>query len=445
MTTTEPLLGERSGTARRDTAGTVLAGVVGQVMLLVSGVLAARILGAEGRGHLALFWLVAQALSQLGTLGLPLAAAYWIAKNPSSARSIGRTLLLPAALQTVILVALQALALYVIAAGESSGVRSAALLTLAVLPGTLSHQYALAILQGQHRFRAYNFVRLVPPTLYAGGVLALFLVDAGDLQSLALVWVGGYLVAALAGVSFALAGLPRRHGVTPKRSEMLRFGISGVLGSATPVETLQLDQAVVGLFISPAALGLYVVGLAFTNLPRLVGQSIGAVAYPHVARQSDQHAAWYTMWKFFILAVVACGLIVTLLEATVGRLLPLFFSDEFSGSVSLARVLLVGALLLSIRRVLADGARGLGLPGSGTVAELVGWVCVFPALAVLVPALGKLGAALAVTLSSAVGLAALIAVLTVARRRQLEQASRPAPPGQSHRRTQRMQPGRSDV
>lgn len=445
MTTTEPLLGERSGTARRDTAGTVLAGVVGQVMLLVSGVLAARILGAEGRGHLALFWLVAQALSQLGTLGLPLAAAYWIAKDPSSARSIGRTLLLPAALQTVILVALQALALYVIAAGESSGVRSAALLTLAVLPGTLSHQYALAILQGQHRFRAYNFVRLVPPTLYAGGVLALFLVDAGDLQSLALVWVGGYLVAALAGVSFALAGLPRRHGVTPKRSEMLRFGISGVLGSATPVETLQLDQAVVGLFISPAALGLYVVGLAFTNLPRLVGQSIGAVAYPHVARQSDQHAAWYTMWKFFILAVVACGLIVTLLEATVGRLLPLFFSDEFSGSVSLARVLLVGALLLSIRRVLADGARGLGLPGSGTVAELVGWVCVFPALAVLVPALGKLGAALAVTLSSAVGLAALIAVLTVARRRQLEQASRPAPPGQSHRRTQRMQPGRNDV
>jgi O-antigen/teichoic acid export membrane protein len=421
-----PALEEQPGNARRDTLASVLAGFAGQAMILVSGVLAARILGAEGRGHLALFWLVALSLSQLGTLGLPLAAAYWIAKDPASARSITRSLLWPAGLQVVTLLALQAVALYLIVHNEDADVRTAAILTLGVVPGAIAYQYALAILQGQGRFGAFNFLRLIPPVLYSAGILALFLADSGDLPSLAAVWMAGYLLAGLAGARFAAAGLPQRNGVVPDRSEMLKFGLKGVLGSVTPVETLQVDQAVVGIFISPTALGLYVVGLAFTNLPRLVAQSIGIVAYPHVARQPDTDAAWRTMWKFFLLAVAACGLLVAALEATVGWLVPFFFDEEFADSVGLARVLLIAALLISVRRVLADGARGLGLPGLGTLAEVVGWVFVFPALAVLVPAFDELGAALAVTAAAALGLIVLVPALGLARRRGLQRAGIPA-------------------
>jgi O-antigen/teichoic acid export membrane protein len=420
MKSERPAVDERPGKATRDTAASVLAGFAGQAMILISGVLAARILGAEGRGQLALFWLVALSLSQLGTLGLPLATAYWIAKDPRSARSITRSVLWPAAVQVVVLLILQAVALAFIAAGESSEVQTAAILTLGVVPGALAYQYALAILQGQGRFRGFNVIRLIPPVLYAAGVLALFLADAGDLPSIAAVWMAGYLLAGIAGTLFALGGLPRLSGAVPDRSEMLKFGLKGVLGSVTPVETLQLDQAVVGLFISPTALGLYVVGLAFTNLPRLVGQSIGIVAYPHVARQPDPDAAWREMWKFFAAAAAACGVLVVALEATVGWLLPLFFEDEFSDSVRLARVLLIGALFISVRRVLADGARGLGLPGLGTLAELVNWAAVIVALALLVPAFDELGAALAVTAASALGLLVLVTALGLARRRGLE-------------------------
>ena len=48
------------------------------------------------------------------------------------------------------------------------------------------------------------------------------------------------------------------------------------------METFRLDQAVVGLFLTPAALGLYVVGLAFANLPRFIAQSVGYIAYPRI-------------------------------------------------------------------------------------------------------------------------------------------------------------------
>ncbi len=40
----------------------------------------------------------------------------------------------------------------------------------------------------------------------------------------------------------------------------------------------------------------------------------------------------------------------------------------------LVRIVLVTALLMAARRILADGARGLGLPGLGTLAEIVSLV-----------------------------------------------------------------------
>ena len=112
-----------------------------------------------------------------------------------------------------------------------------------------------------------------------------------------------------------------------------------------------------GLFISPVALGLYVAGLAFTSLPRFVAQSIGYVAFPHVAAHEDPKTARRAMWRFVGLACALCGAIVVGLEATVGWLLPLFFGEQFSPAVGLSRILLISALLSGTRRVLADGAR----------------------------------------------------------------------------------------
>ncbi len=71
---------------------------------------------------------------------------------------------------------------------------------------------------------------------------------------------------------------------------MLSFGVRGMLGASSPIEYYRLDQAVVGLFLAPVALGIYTVALAFTNLPRFVSTSVGMVAYPHVAAEQDRMA-----------------------------------------------------------------------------------------------------------------------------------------------------------
>jgi hypothetical protein len=73
-------------------------------------------------------------------------------------------------------------------------------------------------------------------------------------------------------------------------------------------------------------------------------------------------------------------------------------------------VLLIGGLFIGMRRVLSDGARGIGRPGAGTMAEVVSWLVLVPALAVALP-FGILGVAWALTASAATSVAALLVML----------------------------------
>jgi len=282
------------------------------------------------------------------------------------------------------------------------------LLTLLVVPAWLSHEYGLAVLQGLGRFRALNALRFGPQAVYALGVLALFSASSDSLPLVALAFIVPSLAFGAVTLVVALRRLPAGAHAAPPRSRMVRFGLRGLAGSASPVESLRLDQAVVGLFLSPVALGLYVVGLAFTNLPRFIAQSVGMVAAAEVAGHAAPAAARAALWRRFWLTVGLCTVVVAVLEAAAGVLVPLFFGDEFSGAVPVTRILLLAALFLSARRVLTDGARGAGLPGAGTVAEAVSWLVLVPALAVPAAAEDVEGVAWALVLASGVSLVVLI-------------------------------------
>ena len=405
-------------------AGSVFTAGAGQATLVVSGVLVARLLGVQDRGYLALLVLFPAVLAQIGSLGLPLAATYELSRDRSREGEVIRTLGSAALAQASLLVVVHAGILAIVFRDDPNRVRVAALISLAAVPVTLAQSYGIAILQGQQRFAAFNVLRLFPAVVYSAVVVVVFVLG-GDLESVVVVWIASYFVGAAVTVLIALRGvsLGRARRGFGSLLRMLRFGLKGLLGWTSPIETFRLDQAVVGLFLSPVALGLYVVGLAFANLPRFVAQSIGYVAYPRVASQKG-HQARAEMWQFFWLAVVASTLVVAVLELTVSELVPFFFTSRFTGAVPLTRILLIAALFLSARRILTDGVQGLGKPGLGTVAEVSSWVFLVPALAVFTPLFDARGVALALAASSALSFAVLF-VLVLRSRVEPEAA----PPG----------------
>jgi O-antigen/teichoic acid export membrane protein len=399
---------------RRQTMLTALGTGASQLLPVISGPLVARMLGVEDRGHLALLALIPSGLAQLGTMGLPLAATYEIVRAPAHAETIVRRLVGPAVLQTCATAIAQAAVLIILLSGARGYVVAAAAITLLAVPGSIAQRYGLAVMQGNQRFGLFNVFRVVPMAFYAVIVAGMFGAGVTDLRLVTCAWVaalvvGGGATLLAAGRSLPLDPEGRLAGEEPASTrDMLKFGMRGLLGSISPVDGLHLDQAAVALFLSPAALGLYVVGLAFANLPRLVGQSIGIVAYPRVAQEHSLPARRRMVWRFAWVGAAASALMILGLELSVGRLIPFFFGDAFTDAVPATRILLLGALFLSVRRILSDGARGAGRPGLGTVAEVVSFGFFIAAAAALAPSYGLEGVAIALTASAVVSCATIV-------------------------------------
>jgi O-antigen/teichoic acid export membrane protein/O-antigen ligase len=404
-------------TAGRAMGGSLVASGVAQLFLIASGVLVARSLGPEDRGYLALVLVVSGVCVLIGTMGVPLAATYFIARDPAHARDIASSLMRFAVFQAIATLVLQTVVLAALVLHEPERVKAAALISLGMVPGIFAFGFGTAILQGQQRFTAYNTLRTFPTALYVSAVVVVVLLGAADLASVTTVWTAAYLVGGFLALAVAVRGLPKdpepAKGPPPTPSEMRRFGVKSLFGSISPIDALRLDQAIVGLLLTPVALGLYVAAQAFTNLPRVVAYSIGAVAYPQVASVQDPAVARRVLWRYFAIGVGLSTLVVVALGAAAEELVTIFFGSEFSEATSIARILLVGTLFMAARRVLTDGVNGLGHPGVGTLAEVSSWVLLVPAVAILLPRFGVEGVALALTFAWASSLLLLFALVGI--------------------------------
>lgn len=411
---------------RGSMAGSLLSGLLSQATLVVSGVLVARMLGVENRGYLALLILIPYIASQLGGLGLPIATTYFVAQGTDRARAIVGSLARPFLLQALVIVLAHLVALRLLTAGEPEALWLAGLTTLLVGPAAVLQQFGLALLQGQRRFRPFNTLRVMPTLFYGAGILALFVVGEGELLTAAIAWTAALVGSATLTMAVALWSVRAqdRSGPVPSRIEMTRFGLRGLLGSAAPSETFRLDQAVVGLFLSPAALGLYVVAMAFTNLPRFLAQSVGMVAYPHVAVKESLADARRSVWRYLAFTAALTLVVIGALELAAGQLMALFFGEEFLAAVPIARILLIAGFFWSLRRTLTDGARGAGLPLLGSLAEIVSWVVLPIGIAILAPLEGAVGVAAALAVAAAASFAVLVVALAATGSRRASRLGR---------------------
>jgi O-antigen/teichoic acid export membrane protein len=395
-------------------AGSVVVSFTGQLLLAVSGVLVARLLGPEDRGKLALVILVPVVVVQLATLGAPLAVTYFTATGASPQRLL-RRLRGPIATQALVGCAVSGLAFATLAFADTLREGEAAVAAVAALPGMLLIGYGVATLQGTRHFRAFNILRQAPAALYVVGVIGLYVADVDSVLAVTVAWSASCIAVGLLAIGLAW----RARGGTdepPRLKRFFDFGLRGLVGASSPVEAYRLDQLAIGIFLAPLSLGLYVVGLAFTNLPQFIAQSVGMVAYPHLAGMRNRADAWRAIKEYALatsaLCLVVCAVLIILAE----RLIVLFFGEAFASATDVTRVLLVGAAVVSVRRLLGDAARGMGMPGAASIAEVAAWIVLVPALALFLPLWGLVGVAVALTVSYAASLVLLVALIARHRR-----------------------------
>ena len=380
-------------------------GLSGQLLLLISGPIIARLLGVEGRGYLAAINVWGLALTAVGTMGIPAACAYYLnQEGRDQAKILGETYRIAFA-QIVVIVPI----LWAVLAWWPADVQVGAYLSLAFVPVNLLHQYALGVIQGQRRFAALNVTRLLPALIYAAGAVGLFVVGVQRVQYVVSMWVGSFALSAIVSTLIALKG---RNiiwlGNWSVRRELLIFGIRGYIGILAPVDNLRLDQAAATFFLSAGSLGMYAVAGTFSNLPRFIAQSAGLVAYPSIARLKGEASAEKLIWWYFLcISTINMGVVVILI-LTMPLLIPWLFGNEFSGAILIAQILLLGSALASSRKILVECLRGNGYPGASTLAELSMYPWLATGALYLMLTNGAIGLAIGVAL--AYGLSLLVAI-----------------------------------
>jgi O-antigen/teichoic acid export membrane protein len=365
-----------------------------QALNVVTGVLLARALGPAGRGELATAMLWPGLFAVVGSLGVGEAITYYAARAASAPGTLlGSTMALGTA-QAVVLAAGAAVAVGPVLADHSADARAAAHAYLAYVPLFFLGTYLMAILGGLRRYAAFQALRVLVIAVSAVGLVALAAAGMLTVRTAVLVYLAANLVT-VAAAAVALRPWRAPVGVDGGLVRgLLAFGTRSHGGNVAAMLNERLDQLLISAFLAPASLGLYVVAVTLTSVTGLVGSSTAVVALPAVASATSA-AERASQARRLVAVTLAASVAVTVpVILALPQLIHLFFGHAYAAAASPGRVLLVAAVAFSVGRVLGAVLRALGRPLDAGLAELGALVATLLGLALLLPRIGIMGAAL---------------------------------------------------
>jgi O-antigen/teichoic acid export membrane protein len=383
----------------------------GQAAILAAGIfvvaITSRVLGPAELGH----WRLAQSLTTfivvLGDAGLSLLATRQIARDRSSVGPFGRPVLV---LRLALTLPLMLVMLTVVAATttpETTAVTAVVSLTAIAMALTVGYLF-----QGLEDLTAISRLRIVTQ-LAVSCIAALGALFLRSILAVAAAFVAGAAILAAVPLMWALRKglLPASPWGRTSSLELLRQGLP-FLGSALAVQTLLHGGGVIIAFAhGTAELGLYAAPFLLASYMLLLGGAVMAAAYPRIAANS--HALDRDQ-----LVAQLCGVMGVIgLPLAIGGILvaddlvPFLFGSEFRNEANVFRLLmampLLGYFSMTLGQALiAWSSERAALLVAGSSAVL----SIGLALA-LVPALGALGAAVAVAGAEIASAAGYLVVL----------------------------------
>lgn len=377
--------------------------------LVLVSVITARQLQPQGRGVLVLLVAIASFGVLLSSLGVNVAARVHLVA-PMDRIECGDYLGLAGTLTVLQMVVCAALGLILLPLVKVT--LSFWMLGLfALLGASLLGQYML-----NDALNAYGHTTMAT-SVEAGGsalqlVLVLFLAVSDEQRISA--FVGALIVANGAQVVAGLAVLRSRQvAVWPRYNRiawrrLLRSGLPGIPTALGQLLTFRIDRYLVGLFLSPAAVGIYSVAATAPEMLRLPSLALGQPILYRLASGSARPEHFRRIRMMCMALTVAMAAVVFALAPFAVRVV---FGPEYLGAVTPLRVLLLGEAGIAVFYL--DGAvlMGTNRLRHVAVAAMSGLAVVVLLDVGLIPRFGLAGAAWAsVAAYSAMGVLAAVLV-----------------------------------
>jgi antigen flippase len=374
------------------------AGTNGVLALLgfVTGTVAARLLGPQGRGELAAIQTWPSFIATIAMLGLPETLVYYCARSPARAGRYLGSAVAVGLLASLPFMVLGYLAMPFLLSAQSAEVVRAARGYLLIVPVFALVGLPYHPLRGLNRFVAWNALRLLAPLAWLVVLLGALLMGSASPERLATAYLA---LLALLFVPVALVVVRQVPG--PFRPDvrdwgpLLQYGLPAMASTLPQMLNYRLDQLLMMAFLPAQALGLYVVAVSWGGMVQPLVGALGTALFPHVASRANPAERVRRFLQgsrlALLLSLGSAGVLLVLTP----WVLPFLFGRAFGPALPAALVLVLASAVAAFNGVMEEGVRGLGRPSAVLWAELGGVCVTVVALFILLPQLGILGAALA--------------------------------------------------
>lgn len=370
---------------------------------VVAGVIVARWLGVEGVGQLAVINVTIATLVQLGSLGLPSANTYFIAKDPSQLRKAAVNSFLFAMFGGSLLA--WGLALTAQMSPTLFGLVSPELLYVAALsiPFQLITLIGLNVFLAIGNVREFNLLDLLGQTfVLINSLVVLIILQAGLNLLVVFNTASSIIVSGLILLLLIMAARKLRsaNGTWSAdialMGQMIKYGIKSHISIVAGALIFRADLLVVNHFRGASEAGVYSLASQMALMLMLLPSVIATLLFPRLTAERDRtgETTGIVARHTTFIMLVCC-----LAAAPLSLLLPVVYGTGFSDSSIQLMILLPGVFLIGLQSVIVQHFNAIGLPKSIPLFWIITLVVNIVLVFVLVPNFGGRGAAVASTIS----------------------------------------------
>lgn len=390
--------------------GNLVTKIIIYPLAFAAGIVVDRTLGPHERGVYSFLLLVGNFILPLLTFGFGGAVIYYISAGKRRAEDVGFTVVVVGLVQGLL------------SAGLTYGLWAAGLLgrtggetptrdlfvTLLLVPLQGAQLMGSRVLFGESRFGISNWLNVARAAL--NPVLLLAFVVGARMG----LW-GAVLATALLNLAMTIATVaamyPQRWRFTVDADflrEAGRYGMKMWVGDLATRANLRLDQMLLGIFATPAALGNYSVAVRISEFLWVGADSVTPVLFNRLARAADDKSRIELTGRVHRVGLFAM-LAVALGAGVVGWWgIPWAFGQDFGDAALLFELLLPGTVMLYTGKVLTKYFAAVARPElAGRLGLLSGGVGA-AAYVAFIPLGTTVGAAIASSLSYGVMSAAAV-------------------------------------
>lgn len=371
------------------------AQVVGNAGYFASVFVLARGLPPSERGAVAFVTVSALVLSTLASFGTAEATKVFVARRLEARPRLLTNVILVSTGGALLGGAIACSALILASDARPEGVGPLELVVIAAsaVVGSVGRA-ASYYLQGCNRFKAFTRILAGGPWLYALLVTVSWAGWGLTVDHAVIAWGIAQAVPALANCALAARGIGFGRPDTRLLREAMRFGVRAWLGGLAHLLNARVDQVLLGLLATQAALGTYAVAVNGSEVLFYLPSAVGTALLPAVARSSGAAGVERTLRVFRSVTIVTLAAMIV--AATTGPLiLPRVFGQAYAGSVEPFLWLLPSALGFVASSVFSNALLASGAPALSSLGPVTSLSVGVALDFVLIPRLGATGAAIA--------------------------------------------------